>query len=208
MKTQAFENNADRYEEWFVKHKAAYLSELDAVRALMPLTHSGLEIGVGTGRFALPLGIKTGVEPCETMADKARAAGLNVVGGIAENLPFPDESFDLTLMVTTICFVTLPERSLKEAWRVLSQGGVMLVGFVDLESPIGRTYREHQHESVFYQEAVFYSTDEILTLMQGAGFHDFEFKQTLFHPLDEISETEPVLDGYGKGSFVVVKGVK
>ncbi len=208
MKTKAFEKNTERYEQWFVKHKAAYLSEIDAVRALMPTVGETLEIGVGTGRFAIPLEIKNGVEPCAKMASLAKKAGIKVIEGVAENLPFKEKSFDAALMVTTICFVDNPKQSVKEAWRVLKKNASMIMAFVDVESPLGQTYLAHQQESVFYQDAVFFSANEIISLMKEAGFRDLSFKQTLFHPLDEVTNKEPVKDGYGEGSFVVIRGIK
>ena len=54
-KAMAFEIHHRRYDEWFVRHAAAYQSELLAVRALLPWRGLGLDIGVGTGRFAAPL---------------------------------------------------------------------------------------------------------------------------------------------------------
>jgi hypothetical protein len=56
-----------RYEAWFVRHPAAYHSELLALRALLPWQGLGLEIGVGTGRFAAPLGVKVGVDSSKAM---------------------------------------------------------------------------------------------------------------------------------------------
>jgi len=44
--------------------------------------------------------------------------------------------------------------------------------------------------------------------MKKAGFSDFAFRQTLFRPLEEIENGEPVQEGYGKGSFVVVRGTR
>ena len=64
-----------------------------------------MEIGVGTGRFAEPLGFREGVEPSPAMAERARRRGLEVTDGVAENLPLPDATYDVALMVTTICFV-------------------------------------------------------------------------------------------------------
>ena len=46
----AFDKNALHYEKWYDDHPFAYLSELHAVRELL-LMH-GIEIGIGTGRFA------------------------------------------------------------------------------------------------------------------------------------------------------------
>ncbi|WP_232460849.1 class I SAM-dependent methyltransferase [Thermococcus gorgonarius] len=207
-KVEPFEKHRDRYENWFERHKYAYLSELEAVRKLLPKEGKGAEIGVGTGRFAAPLGIKLGVEPSKAMAEIARKRGIEVIEGVAENLPFPDESLDYLLMVTTICFVDDPEKALREAYRVLKPGGALIIGFVDRNSPIGRYYEEHREESVFYRDARFFSTEELLELLKKIGFKKFEIVQTLFHKLDEIKEVEPVKPGYGEGSFVVIKAVK
>lgn len=207
-KVEPFEKHRERYEGWFERHEYAYLSELEAVRRLLPKEGRGAEIGVGTGRFAAPLGIKLGVEPSKAMAEIARKRGIDVIEGVAENLPFPNESLDYLLMVTTICFVDDPDEALREAYRVLKPGGALVIGFVDRNSPIGRYYEEHKEESVFYRDARFFSTEELLELLKKASFREFEVVQTLFHRLDEIKEVEPVKPGYGEGSFVVIKAVK
>lgn len=207
-KIEPFEKHRDRYENWFERNRYAYLSELEAVKKLLPKKGKGAEIGVGTGRFAAPLGIKLGVEPSKAMAEIARKRGIKVIEGTAENLPFEDNSMDYLLMVTTICFVDDPEKALKEAYCVLKPGGALIIGFVDRNSPIGKFYEEHKDESVFYKEARFFSTEELLELLKKVGFREFEIVQTLFHRLDEIKSVEPVKPGYGEGSFVVIKAVK
>ncbi len=207
-KVEPFEKHRDRYENWFERHRYAYFSELEAVRRLLPKEGKGAEIGVGTGRFAGPLGIKLGVEPSKAMAEIARKRGIEVIEGVAESLPFPDESLDYLLIVTTICFVDDPEKALREAYRVLKPGGALIIGFVDRNSLIGKYYEEHRDESVFYRDARFFSTEELLELLKKVGFRKFEIVQTLFHRLDEIEEVESVKAGYGEGSFVVIKAVK
>ena len=62
-KISPFEKYAERYEEWFEKNRWVYEAELRAVRAMLPAEGYGIEIGVGIGRFAEPLGIKIGVQP-------------------------------------------------------------------------------------------------------------------------------------------------
>ncbi len=61
-KRGSFNTHYGRYAAWFSHHLAAYHSELLAVRALLPCQGLGLEIGVRTGRFAAPLGVKFGVD--------------------------------------------------------------------------------------------------------------------------------------------------
>jgi len=207
-KTSSFEHHPEQYENWFAKHVYVYQAELRAVAALIPKSGMGLEIGVGTGRFAAPFGVRFGVEPSNRMRELAEKRGITTIAGVAEELPIKDSSFDFALMVTTICFVDDAAKALQEAYRVLKRGGLLLVGLIDRNSPIGQVYLQHQQESVFYKEAVFFSVDEVLDFMQRVGFKDFAFRQTIFRALPETGENEPVRPGYGEGSFVVIRGVK
>ncbi len=50
--------------------------------------------------------------------------------------------------------------------------------------------------------------DEVVSCLKKAGFKGFDFTQTIFHDLAEIKGIETVREGYGEGSFVVVKAVK
>jgi ubiquinone/menaquinone biosynthesis C-methylase UbiE len=114
-----FEKYAEQYESWFEKNRWVYEADLRAVKAMLPAVGTGLEIGVGTGRFAGPLGIKDGVEPSKRMRDFAQKRGIQAVDGMAEELPFVDSQFDFVLMVTTVCFVDDIGKALMEAYRVL-----------------------------------------------------------------------------------------
>lgn len=208
MKVEPFEHYMINYEDWFEKNTFAYEAELQAVRWLLPTSGTGMEIGVGTGRFAAPLGIRMGVEPAKAMGAVAQERGIEVIAGVAEALPFQDEQFDFALMVTTLCFVDDVERAFQEARRVIKPGGCFINGFVDRTSFLGEIYQRYKDQNVFYNVAEFYSVDEVVSHLEKAGFQDFTFTQTIFHKLDEITEAEPVKKGYGEGAFVVVRGVK
>ncbi len=208
MTTTPFDAHHERYERWFEEHRAAYVSELLALRALVPWSGRGIEIGVGTGRFAAPLGVTVGLDPSSAMLGRAVARGIAGVRGAAEALPFRDASFDHALVVTTICFVESPAEMLAEAHRVLRPGGTLVIGFVDRESGLGRHYFEHQMESVFYREARFYSAAEVDGLLRDAGFVVRTWGQTLFRPLPEIRAVEPVRPGTGRGAFVAVAATR
>ena len=207
-KIEPFEKFAYRYEDWFEKNKFVYKSELLAVREQLPESGEGIEIGVGSGRFAGPLGIKIGIEPSGEMRKIAQGKGIKVVDGIAEALPFDNSQFEFALMVTTICFLDDIETAFRETYRVLKPGGCLIVGFIDKNSPIGKLYQQHKKNSVFYRVAIFYSVDEVISYLKKANFKDFNFNQTIFHNLTQIRDIEPVKEGYGEGSFVVIKAIR
>ena len=202
--TEPFEEHIDRYEEWFEVHDAAYASELSAVRDLLPEEGRGLEIGVGSGRFAGPLGLDVGIDPAPTMLANARERGVEVAVGVAEALPFRDGSFDAALIVTTICFVDDVPATLEEARRVLAPDGRLVIGFVDKESPLGQHYQDKREENPFYRDATFLSTGELESAMRAAGFGDIAFRQTIFENPGGMTAPEEPREGHGDGSFVVI----
>ena len=149
-----FDKYAIAYNGWFETHTYAYESELLAVHNLLPQGGDGLEVGVGTGRFASRLGIKIGVEPAHAMALIAQQRGIEAHETVAEALPFADESFDFVLMVTAICFFNDPLQPLQEARRVLKPSGRVVVGMIDKDSPIGKSYEEGRAESMFIEALI------------------------------------------------------
>ena len=204
---EPFEAHAERYDAWFERHQASYVSELLALRPFVPMSGRGLEIGVGGGRFAAPLGVEVGIDPSRTMLERARARGVEVFEGAAEHLPFADDSFDHALVVTTLCFVDSPAAMLAEARRVLRPGGLLVIGFIDRDSPLGRDYEAHREDSVFYRDARFHSAAEVERLVLDVGFCIRSWAQTLARPLAESGHIEPARPGRGEGAFVVVLAV-
>jgi ubiquinone/menaquinone biosynthesis C-methylase UbiE len=204
---KAFESFTTRYEAWFEKHHAAYISELLALRAHVPLIGKGLEVGIGTGRFAVPLGIAIGVDPCREMIRVAKERGIDAIQGIAEELPFCDNSFDYILVVTTICFVDSLQKMLSEALRVLRPEGKLIIGFIDRDSAMGQLYEAHKAENVFYRDATFYSAEEVSAILSAMNFHITDWTQTLSHSLQETRDIEPAESGKGDYAFVVVSAL-
>jgi len=58
-----FEQRAQEYDEWFDAHESVYQAELAALRRFVPTHGLGIEVGGGTGRFSVPLGIRLGIDP-------------------------------------------------------------------------------------------------------------------------------------------------
>jgi SAM-dependent methyltransferase len=204
-RTEPFDEYSDAYDEWFDRHMDAYQAELAAIRRLLPPPGAkGLDVGVGSGKFAAPLGIRIGIEPSAAMARKARSRGVAVFPGLAEELPLGTGLFDFVLMVTTICFVDDVGQSFREAYRVLKTGGCIIVGFVDKESELGQRYSRHRESSRFYKHATFFSAWEVMRHLEKAEFAITDIVQTL------VPGASPavIMEGFGKGAFVAIKGVK
>jgi SAM-dependent methyltransferase len=91
-----------------------------------------LEVGVGTGRVAVPLrqlGFSVvGIDASRGMLARARGKGLDrLVRGSAYGLPFRPQSFDAALFVHVLHVLDEPERALEQAARVSRRGILALV---------------------------------------------------------------------------------
>jgi len=201
-----FERYCKKYDAWYDKHKFAYLSELEALRKVLPKKGKGLEIGVGTGRFAAPLGIKYGIDPSRKMLEIAKKRGVKVRLGSGEKLYFKNSSFDYVAIIITLCFIKDPIKVLGEARRVLKKNGKIISGIIDKDSFLGKFYQKKK--SIFYKQARFFSVKEATRLLRETGFIKFSYYQTLFKLPDKIDSIEKPKRGFSKGGFVVISGEK
>ena len=192
------------YEEWFEKHPEIYKAEIETIKALLP-RGKGLEVGVGSGRFAEPLGIKYGIEPSKNMARIARRRGIEVLETTAEEMDFKEE-FDYILMVTTICFVKNPLKTIQNCYKALKKNGYLLIAFVDLDSPLGKIYEKNKQKSKFYKEATFFTKEDIINLMKKCGFKEFECVENLYG--DSLDNLKFEINECNGGAFKVVRGKK
>ncbi|MEW6659639.1 MAG: class I SAM-dependent methyltransferase [Thermodesulfobacteriota bacterium] len=205
---QIFEELAEEYDAWFDRHCLAHESELQALKRWVPPVGKGLEIGVGSGRFALPLGVRVGVEPAGAMARIARKRGLEVLRADAGKLPFKSEAYDFVLIVTVLCFLPDPPGALREATRVLKPQGRIVIGMIDRDSPLGQFYEAKKQESKFYRHARFYPVKQVLEWLRSLGYESLATCQTIFQTFPEITGLEPVKEGHGEGGFVVISAQK
>ena len=204
-RTEPFETYSREYDAWFDSHSRIYNTELDLLGSLLG-TESGrkVEVGAGTGRFALPLGVETGIEPAAAMAERARSKGMRIIRGPGEQLPLRSGWFQDLLMVTTICFLNDINKAFREAHRVLRPQGSLVLGFLDRETEPGRTYIKRKESSRFYRYAEFAAAAEVEQILGRSGFSIAAVKQMLIPG----QPPETVRPGYGTGGFVGVKAVK
>ena len=122
---------------------------MGAVRSemLKDVTGRVLEIGAGTGlnfqhyRDGAEI---SATEPDPYMLQRARkraaetAAPIDLQQAAAEDLPFPDASFDFVVSTLVLCSVKDPQEALAEVKRVLKPGGELRVyEHVRYKNPIG-----------------------------------------------------------------------
>ncbi len=146
------------YDSWYDRNREFYLKELELLKRNLP-EGFGLEVGVGTGRFAL---VDVGIDVSLNMLKVARKRGVEVVLADALKLPFK-RVFDFVLFAFTICFLEKPEKAIQEAGRVLKDGGRILLLFVT--GKLAEEYRKKK--SPFYTNARFYSVDDVCRMLVG-----------------------------------------
>jgi len=178
---ELFNRYAERYDSWYDRHGDWFKKELDLIRRFVGDFELGLEIGVGTGRFASGLGIGYGVDLSNRMLKLAKSRGVEVIKADAKALPFKDESFDLVLFAFTLCFLDDPRSALKEAKRVLRRGGRIVVCGVPADSKLGEEYMSRK-DSPFYSNAKLYKVEEIIGMIEelgmkieGMGYEDLKY---------------------------------
>jgi ubiquinone/menaquinone biosynthesis C-methylase UbiE len=105
--------------------------------ARVPETGTVLDIGCGSTalRRYVPRRRYWGLDPLAGMAG-AHADGVILLRGIGERLPLADASFDTVLVCETLDQTLDPAQVIREAHRVLKQGGLLAVmQSVRLEMP-------------------------------------------------------------------------
>ena len=172
--TGVFDASAADYDAWYDRHPQMYAAEIAAVERMVDREAGGsgpaLEIGVGSGRFAGPLGIDVGVDLAPRMVALANSHGCRAVVGDAERLPFRDGAFTWTAFLTSLCFMADPARVLREAWRVTSPGGFVVVAFLNRLSAEGRAREAAKATDAYFASASLLSGPELAGLLGRAGF--------------------------------------
>ena len=171
MPESVFDRFPEGYDRWFEDHRAVYHAELAQIRRFLPRPDScAIEVGVGSGRFAAPLGIPIGLDPSLPLARMARERGVDMIRGRGEAIPIRDGMCTSALLVTVICFLDDPIPVLREVHRILAPGGILVIGFLEREGEVAQKYLHDGDKHRFLSHARFYSSGEIRDLLDRTGF--------------------------------------
>ena len=167
---RVFEDRAIDYDRWFDEHGEVYAAQAEMLRGAIPDRGSGLEIGVGSGRFAFPFGIRCGIDPSGGLIRIARQRDIESVRGEGEHLPYRAGAFDYVLMMTVICFLDDAGAVFREVNRVLRPGGMLIVGFIEAGGGISREYQHESTKGRFLCYAKFRTREEVTGFFNDSGF--------------------------------------
>lgn len=223
---------APSYDVWYQTPlgSLAHTLEQEAVFALAGAKPGKrvLDIGCGTGIYTLELarkdaqviGIDPSIEMIRIAREKLRRAGLkgHFVCGLAEALPFRSEAVDVALAVTSLCFVSRPERAVEEMHRVIKPGGRFVVGELNRFSLWAYLRRlKGLFSDTIYNQAHFWSRRELERLLGRSGFVAADAQIVLYFPpinqkafLKYYRFFERILKRIlpGTGAFIAMKGEK
>lgn len=188
----AFDPFAEVYDAWFSTPlgRTVDLLEKDLIAQFLGDVsgHSLLDVGTGTGHFALwaaGLGAHAvGLDISRPLLRvAARKEGMPpLVQADALALPFADATFDCVLSVTALEFIAEPERAVAEMVRVCRPGGRVVAGVLNDWSPWAWSRRRaaRQNPDDPFGRARFFSPVEFAEMMSRHG--KFRWDSSVFVP--------------------------
>ncbi|MGD1992862.1 MAG: class I SAM-dependent methyltransferase [Anaerolineae bacterium] len=132
-----------------------------------------LDVGAYTGVFveiAAEHGWDAwGVEPSRWAVEAARERGLNVIQGTAGTTDLPPGSFDVVTMWDVIEHLVDPLKELRNAGRLLSPGGLLVIHTIDIGSLFARLLGKHW-PWLMEMHLYYFSRHTLRMLLERAGF--------------------------------------
>jgi len=203
-----FDSLASDYDKWFEgEGKLIFSIEAQCVREFAPLLpQPRMEIGVGTGRFAEVMGTGYGLDPSSQALGLAHNRDISCIQAMGEKSPFAGGSFGTITLITTLCFVLSSEEVLREAHRLLSDDGKLVVGLIPKDSQWGKLYESKKEEShPVYKNATFRSYQDVCTLLESTGFGIERVLSTLFQAPGKVEVFEYPRESYSpEAGFVAL----
>ncbi len=166
------------YDEWYHSSEGRAINssiEKFILSMIRPLPGERvLDVGCGSGNHLLMLkrlGLDiSGIDASESMIERARERlghQCTLTTGIAENLPFDDNEFDLVVFINTLEFLDHSLESLREAGRVASKK--VFIGVINSLSWNGLVKKIQGYlGDPLFRKARFYNLWQLKSLLQAA----------------------------------------
>lgn len=148
-KAVVYDRFASHYDRAIAPLERLIIARLRAqTLALLPEDSRVLEVGAGTGlnfpfypRGAHGVASELSCEMLKRARDKNRPANIQLVQTSAEQLPFPDASFDAAFATLVFCSLASPQKAFTELRRVVRpHGTVALLEHVRPKGILGRLF--------------------------------------------------------------------
>lgn len=172
-----------------------------------------LDVGCGAGQLALPAarrGIKvTGLDLAANLIQqataKAAAEGLTIRfdEGDAEDLPYPDASFDVVMSLIGSIFAPRPELVASEMLRVCRPGGKIIMGNWTPEGHIGQMFKvigTHVPPPSNFPSPLLWGDESTCRKRLGPGVRDLKFTRYMYplqYPLAPREVVDFFIEYYG-----------
>jgi SAM-dependent methyltransferase len=165
-----------------------------------------LDVGCGAGQLTLPAARKgiqvTGLDLAANLVQHARARAavegltIQVDEGDAENLPYPDVSFDVVMSLIGAMFAPRPELAASEMLRVCKPGGRIIMGNWTPEGHIGQMFKvmgKHVPPPPNFPSPPLWGDETICRQRLSAGVRDLTITRYLY-PLEYPFAPAKVVD--------------
>jgi SAM-dependent methyltransferase len=133
-----------------------------------------LDVGCGSGERMRRLEAAgwecIGIDASQPAVATGTEKGLDIRLAEANDLPFPDESFDAVLMSHSIEHCQDPRRAVREAARVLKPGGSLTVTTPNGSSPVARLFGEMWVNWDAPRHYLVFSSSSLRNLLLEQGF--------------------------------------
>lgn len=152
-----------------------------------------LDVGCGAGQIAIPAaraGIKvTGVDIATNLIEEARrradAEGLSIQfeEADAEELPFPDASFDTVVSLIGAMFAPRPDRVAEEMIRVCRPGGRIIMANWTPTGFVGQMFKvngKHVPSPAMMPAPVLWGDENTVRERFGAGIADLQLTPRIY----------------------------
>jgi len=204
--SEAFDEIADIYDAWY-DDNPLFQCEILALNEVVSVSPLSLEVGVGSGRFTQALGIRYGLDPAPGLLTLAKNRRVFSVQGVAESLPFGENTLEQIFFIFSLCFLKDPFKALQEAAAVLKTGGLLIIGFVPRHSSWGVFYEQKKQKGhPLYKYASFLSLNDLVTYIDKAHCRIEVGVSTLFQSpkLKKYRIEKPVKGLHSRAGFIVL----